>query len=150
MLDQRREARLAQEALAEALVPGKLRREHLERHLSLEAGVVGPVHDPHSSPAQQRLEPVAGDLAADTGIRITTHTKTTALHLSTYVAMWPCFYVSFSILLKSTHKISNTKDKFHTTTPSGSDQPIVTKPKAVAKISDDVEQLLAFYDSSQH
>ena len=58
-------SRLAQEPLAERLVLGQLRREQLERDLPLQPQVLGQVDDAHPAPAEQRLDPVAGELGAD-------------------------------------------------------------------------------------
>ena len=60
---------LAQEALAEALVLRELGREDLQRDRPFEREVVGAVDDPHPAPADQRLDPVAGELAARSAIR---------------------------------------------------------------------------------
>ena len=68
MVDRGGEPRLAQEALAEALVLGELGSEHLERDLAPERTVLGPVDDAHPAPPEQGLDPVAGELGADAGI----------------------------------------------------------------------------------
>ena len=39
--------------------------EQLERDLPLEPQILGQVDDAHATPAQQRLDPVAGELGAD-------------------------------------------------------------------------------------
>ena len=53
--------RLAQEALAEALVLGELGRDHLERDLAPEAFFLGAVDRTHPPAADERLDLVAGD-----------------------------------------------------------------------------------------
>ncbi len=61
MIERGREPGLADEPLAEALVLGELRREHLERDLALEPIVLGEVHDAHAAPPQRPFDAVAGD-----------------------------------------------------------------------------------------
>ncbi len=53
--------RLAQEALAEALVLGELGRDHLEGDLAPESRFLGTVDRTHASAADERLDPVAGN-----------------------------------------------------------------------------------------
>ena len=65
MVDRRSQLRLAQEAVAERLVLGEARSEQLERDLPLEPQILGQVDDAHAAQAQQRLDPVAGELGAD-------------------------------------------------------------------------------------
>ena len=66
VVDRCGQAGLAEEALAEALVLRELGGEDLQRDRPLECQVVGAVDDPHPAPADQRLEAVAGELAAHT------------------------------------------------------------------------------------
>ena len=47
--------------------------EQLQRHLALQPRVVGEVDDTHPAPAEQPLDPVAGELRADPGIRANAH-----------------------------------------------------------------------------
>ena len=61
MVERGGDPRLAQEALAEALVLGELGRDHLERDLAAEALLVGTVDRTHASAADERFDPVAGD-----------------------------------------------------------------------------------------
>ena len=61
MVERCGEPRLAQEAGAEALVLGQLRRDQLERDGTLERQVGRPVDDAHAAAADQRLHPVAGE-----------------------------------------------------------------------------------------
>ena len=65
MVDRGGQLRLAQEAIAERLVLGEARSEQLEGDLPLEPQILGQVHDAHAAEAQQRLDPVAGELGAD-------------------------------------------------------------------------------------
>jgi hypothetical protein len=66
VVDRCSELRLAQEAVAERRVVGEPGCQHLERNPSLETQVLGEVDDAHASPAQQRVDPVPGELRADT------------------------------------------------------------------------------------
>ena len=59
MLDRRRDARLALEALAERDVPGEVRRDHLQRHRPLERELRGAVHHPHPAAAHDPLDAAA-------------------------------------------------------------------------------------------
>jgi len=68
VLERSRELGLLQEALAEALIRHQLRREQLESNVALQARVVGAIDDAHAAGAQQDLDPVAGELGAETGI----------------------------------------------------------------------------------
>jgi hypothetical protein len=68
VVDRGGEAGLAQEALAEALVLRELGGEDLQRDRPLEREVVGAEHDSHPAAADEGLQPVAGELAAQTGI----------------------------------------------------------------------------------
>ncbi len=65
VVDARRDPRLAQEALAEAVVLAELDGEDLQRHRPVEADVLGEVDDRHAAARKQRLEPVTGDLRPD-------------------------------------------------------------------------------------
>ena len=58
-------ARLAQEALAEAAVIGKVGGDHLERHLAPEALLLSAVDRAHSSSADEPLDQVAREHAPD-------------------------------------------------------------------------------------
>jgi hypothetical protein len=59
------ELRLSQESPAEPLVFRKLRREELQRNLSIQPGVVGEVHDAHAAAAEHAFDAVARELGAD-------------------------------------------------------------------------------------
>ena len=61
MVERGRDPRLAQEALAEALVLGELGGDHLERDLAPETLLLGAVDRTHPSAADERFDPVAGD-----------------------------------------------------------------------------------------
>ena len=65
MLEPRREAGLAQEALAEAGAVGELAGDHLQRHRPFEAEVGGAVDDAHAAARDLLFDPVAGDGRAD-------------------------------------------------------------------------------------
>ena len=65
MVDRRGQLRLAQEAVTERLVLGEARSQQLERDLPLEPQILGQVDDAHAAQAQQRLDPIAGELGAD-------------------------------------------------------------------------------------
>ena len=65
VLDRRRQPRLAQKAGPEALVPGELGRQQLERHLASEPLLVGEEDGAHPPAAEQRLDPIAEQLSAD-------------------------------------------------------------------------------------
>ena len=65
MVDRRGQLRLAQEAVTERFVLGEAGSQQLERNLPLEPQILGQVDDAHAAPAQQRLDPVAGELGAD-------------------------------------------------------------------------------------
>ena len=64
-------ARLAEEALAEGLVVRVGRRQHLHRHVALEAIVAGAVHAGHAAPRDERVDAVAvGERAAEHRVRL--------------------------------------------------------------------------------
>ena len=65
MVDRGGQLRLAEEAVAERLVLGEARGQQLERDLPLQPQVLGQVDDAHPAQAEQRLDPVAGELGAD-------------------------------------------------------------------------------------
>jgi hypothetical protein len=65
MVDGRSQLRLTQEAVAKRLVLGEARRKKLERNLALEPQILGQVDDAHAAEAQQRLDPIAGELGVD-------------------------------------------------------------------------------------
>ena len=65
MVDRRGQLRLAEEAVAERAVLGEACGEQLERNPPLEPQILGEVDDAHAAPAQQRLDPIAGELGAD-------------------------------------------------------------------------------------
>ena len=65
MVDRRGQLRLAQEAVAERLVLGEAGSEQFERNPPLEPQILGQVDDAHATPAEQRFDPVAGELGTD-------------------------------------------------------------------------------------
>jgi hypothetical protein len=68
MVDRGGELRLAKEAVTERLVLGEAGSEQLERDPPLEPQVLGQIDDAHAAEAEQRLDPVAGELGADPGV----------------------------------------------------------------------------------
>ncbi len=65
MVDRRGQLRLAQEAVTERLVLGEAGSQQLERNPPLEPQILGQVDDAHAAQAEQRLDPIAGELGAD-------------------------------------------------------------------------------------
>ena len=65
VVERRGGPRLAHEPLAEALVVCELLGQELQRDLVPEAGVLGAIDDAHPAAAEQRLDPVPGELGAD-------------------------------------------------------------------------------------
>src|SRR5262245_36274877 len=61
MLERRGDPRLAQEALAEALVACKRWSEDLQRHAPTQRSLLRRVHRPHRTATEQRLDSIAGD-----------------------------------------------------------------------------------------
>ena len=68
MVERGGDLRLTQESLPEAHVGGELGAQEPERDPPVAAHVPGEVHDPQAAPAEQRLDSIASDLAADAGI----------------------------------------------------------------------------------
>ena len=64
VVDRRREARLALEALAEVAVGGVVRGDQLERHRAPEIQLRGPVDDAHAAATGDRIDAAAGELFA--------------------------------------------------------------------------------------
>ncbi len=60
--------RLGQEPLPEARVGGELLRDELQRDAALQPEVLGEVDDAHTSTSDDRLEPVTGEIGADTSV----------------------------------------------------------------------------------
>ena len=81
MVERRRDARLAQEALAEAAVLGELRRDHLQRHLPPQPSFLGTVNRAHPAPADERLDEIAGELAPDHRVGALSHAHRTSVLL---------------------------------------------------------------------
>jgi hypothetical protein len=65
MVDRRGQLRLAEEATAERLVPGERRAKQLQRDPPPEPPIPSQVDDAHAAQAQQRIDPIAGELGAD-------------------------------------------------------------------------------------
>ena len=65
VVDRGGQLRFVQEAITERRVPGKAGLQQLQRDLPLEPQILGQVDDAHASPAQQRLDPIAGEVGAD-------------------------------------------------------------------------------------
>src|SRR6185312_11878407 len=68
VLDRRRHARLALEALPEPRVAGQLGGDHLHRDGPTQAHLLGAVDDAHAAAAELGLDAAAPDDRADTGI----------------------------------------------------------------------------------
>jgi len=64
MVDRRGQLRLTQEAVAERFVLGEAGSEELQRDLPLQPQIFGQVDHAHAAPAEQRLDPVAGEFGA--------------------------------------------------------------------------------------
>jgi hypothetical protein len=64
MVDRRRHARLALEALAEPRVARPVGRDQLDGDGPAERELRGAVDDPHAAPPRDRLDATAGDLGA--------------------------------------------------------------------------------------
>ena len=75
MIDRRGELRLAEEAVAEGVVLCETSSEQLECHPPLQTEVLGEIHDAHPAPAEQRLDPVAGELGADPRVAAYLHVR---------------------------------------------------------------------------
>jgi hypothetical protein len=68
VVERRRDARLAQEAPPETVVVRQLGREQLERDVAAEPRVVRAVDDAHPAAAEQRVDAVARQDGADSGV----------------------------------------------------------------------------------
>ena len=55
---------LLQEPLAERLILRQRRRQHLQRHLSLQAQILGEIHDAHATAPEHTHDPVPEQLSA--------------------------------------------------------------------------------------
>src|SRR5262249_6913247 len=69
------ELRLRQEALAEARTLGEVRGEQLERDVAVESGVARAVDTAHPAAAEQHLDSVAEEVAADARVRRDRHVR---------------------------------------------------------------------------
>ena len=78
VIDRGSEARLGQEALAKTDLSGELRREDLERDRAIQRQVVRPIHNPHAATTKQRLDPIAGELAANSRVGRYRHARPTS------------------------------------------------------------------------
>ena len=65
MIERGREARLAQEALAERAIVRQLGRDQLQRDGPVERELGRPVDDPHAAAADDTVDPVAGQLGSE-------------------------------------------------------------------------------------
>ena len=65
MIERGREARLAQEALAERAIVGELGRDQLQRDGAVERELGRPVDDAHAAAADDAVDPVAGQLGSE-------------------------------------------------------------------------------------
>ena len=75
MIDRRGELRFAQEAVPERLVLGESGSQQLERNPPLEPQILGQVDDAHAAQAEQRHDPIAGELSADPGVVAHLHAR---------------------------------------------------------------------------
>jgi hypothetical protein len=78
VVERGRQARLAQESLPEARIPGQLGSDQLHRHFALQAQIGGQVDDAHPAPAQHRLQPIPGQIRAHEPIGLDAHRLSTA------------------------------------------------------------------------
>jgi hypothetical protein len=69
MIERRGELRLRYESAAELRVVRELLGEDLQRHRAIEREVGGAVHDAHPASAHTTVDPIAGELLRDKGIR---------------------------------------------------------------------------------
>ena len=65
VLERGRQPGLAQEALTERAIGGEVRGEQLQRDVAVEREIARAVDDAHPTTADDRLDPVAGELGAD-------------------------------------------------------------------------------------
>ena len=79
MVDRSGQLGLAQEAVTERFVLGEAGSQQLERNPPLEPQILGQVDDAHAAPAQQRLDPVAGELGADPRVVAYLHVRILSL-----------------------------------------------------------------------
>ena len=75
MVDRRGQLRLAQEAATERFVLGESGSEQLERNPPLEPQILGHVDDAHAAPAEQRLDPITGELGASPRVVAHVHVR---------------------------------------------------------------------------
>ena len=75
MVDRRGQLRLAQEAVTKRFVSGQAGGQQLQRDLPLEPQILGQVDDAHAAEAQQRLDPIAGELGADPRVLAHLHVR---------------------------------------------------------------------------
>ena len=75
VIEARGEARLAQEALAEPVVIGEVRREQLQRDRAPKPRVDGLVHLAHAAPGDQRLDPIGGERLPGAQLRVRGHAQ---------------------------------------------------------------------------
>jgi hypothetical protein len=68
MVERCGELRLAKEALSEGLVRRQLGSEELQRDLSLEPEVIGPIDHAHAATADSLLDAVTGEDGADPNV----------------------------------------------------------------------------------
>ena len=75
MVDRRGQLRLVQEAVTERFVHGEAGGQQLQRDAPLEPQILGQVDDAHATPAQQGLDPIAGELGADPRVLAHLHVR---------------------------------------------------------------------------
>ena len=69
MLQRGSDPRLGQEPLPERHIVREMRRQQLQRDITIERKVPGAVDDAHPTAADQGLDAIAGELGADARVR---------------------------------------------------------------------------------
>jgi hypothetical protein len=72
VIERGRRPRLAQQSIGRGAILGQRKRQELERHGSSEPKVLGPVDDPHTTPADLVDDPIVGNRRPDHRRTLTT------------------------------------------------------------------------------